>query len=78
MSPARARTRASVNLLRPHPTTAANWASGQPSVLSLVYLDELPLAEIAQVLAVPTGTVKSRLFRARKLLRHQFTGESHD
>ncbi len=47
-------------------------------VLSLFYLDELPLAEVAQVLALPTGTVKSRLFRARKLLRHQLTGESHD
>lgn len=47
-------------------------------VLSLFYLDELSLAEIAQVLALPTGTVKSRLFRARKLLRHQLTGESHD
>ena len=47
-------------------------------VLSLFYLDELPLAEVAQVLAVPTGTVKSRLFRARKLLRHKLTGESHD
>ncbi|OGT57617.1 MAG: hypothetical protein A3E01_06635 [Gammaproteobacteria bacterium RIFCSPHIGHO2_12_FULL_63_22] len=47
-------------------------------VLSLFYLDELSLAEIAQVLALPTGTVKSRLFRARNLLRHQLTGESHD
>ena len=47
-------------------------------VLSLFYLDELPLAEVAQVLAVPTGTVKSRLFRARHLLRHKLTGESHD
>lgn len=47
-------------------------------VLSLFYLDELPLAEVAQVLAVPAGTVKSRLFRARKLLRQQITGETHD
>jgi RNA polymerase sigma-70 factor (ECF subfamily) len=47
-------------------------------VLSLFYLDELSLAEVAQVLAVPVGTIKSRLFRARKLLRQQLTGESHD
>jgi len=40
-------------------------------VLSLFYLQELPLAEIASVLAVPVGTVKSRLFRARNLLREQ-------
>ncbi len=40
-------------------------------VLSLFYLRELSLDEVAQVLAIPVGTVKSRLYRARKLLRHQ-------
>lgn len=38
-------------------------------VLMLFYLEELPLAQIAEVLAIPEGTVKSRLFRARKMLR---------
>ena len=33
------------------------------------YLDELPVAEIAAVLGIPIGTVKSRLFHARKRLR---------
>ena len=42
-------------------------------VLSLFYLQELSLAEIASVIEVPVGTVKSRLFRARKLLRGHFT-----
>ena len=41
------------------------------NVLTLFYLEELPLSEIAAVLAVPVGTVKSRLFRARGLLRQQ-------
>jgi RNA polymerase sigma-70 factor (ECF subfamily) len=43
-------------------------------VLSLFYFDELSINEVAAVLAVPLGTVKSRLFRARQLLRHQLTG----
>lgn len=38
-------------------------------VLVLFYLQELTLNELADVLAVPIGTVKSRLFRARHLLR---------
>jgi RNA polymerase sigma-70 factor (ECF subfamily) len=38
-------------------------------VLILFYLHDLALEECAQVLAVPAGTVKSRLFRARRLLR---------
>jgi len=46
-------------------------------VLSLFYLEELSLADVAQALAVPVGTVKSRLYRARQLLRQQLTGEAH-
>jgi RNA polymerase sigma factor (sigma-70 family) len=42
-------------------------------VLTLFYLQELALGDVAQALDIPVGTVKSRLFRARKLLRHQLT-----
>jgi RNA polymerase sigma-70 factor (ECF subfamily) len=38
-------------------------------VLALFYLQELSLDELSQVLDIPVGTVKSRLFRARRLLR---------
>lgn len=37
--------------------------------LTLFYLRELSLAEVADIQAVPVGTVKSRLNRARRMLR---------
>lgn len=42
-------------------------------VLTLFYLRELSLDQVATVLSLPVGTVKSRLFRARKLLRREMT-----
>jgi RNA polymerase sigma-70 factor (ECF subfamily) len=39
------------------------------AVLALV--EELPYADIADALGVPTGTVKSRVFRAIRLLRQE-------
>jgi RNA polymerase sigma factor (sigma-70 family) len=44
--------------------------------LALFYLRELSIEEIATLLAVPPGTIKSRLHRARNLLRHSFPGET--
>jgi RNA polymerase sigma-70 factor (ECF subfamily) len=38
-------------------------------VLILFHLQELSLAEIAETLNLPIGTVKSRLFRARRMAR---------
>lgn len=38
------------------------------AILRLYYLEELSIGEIAEITALPTGTVKSRLFYARKLL----------
>jgi len=40
-------------------------------VARLALLDERPHAEIADALNVPIGTVKSRLFRATRLLRKE-------
>ena len=39
--------------------------------LELFYWDSLPSAELAEVLEIPHGTVRSRLRRARELLREQ-------
>jgi RNA polymerase sigma-70 factor (ECF subfamily) len=39
--------------------------------LTLFYLRELSLAEIAELTGAPPGTIKSRLFRARRLLRQE-------
>lgn len=49
-------------------------------VLVLFYLQEMPLLQAAEVLGVPVGTVKSRLFRARNLLRERVETRrsSHD
>jgi RNA polymerase sigma-70 factor (ECF subfamily) len=41
--------------------------------VTLFYLEELSLNEIAETLTVPLGTVKSRLFRGRRLLRERMT-----
>ena len=41
--------------------------------ITLFYLRELSLDEIAEALKVPVGTVKSRLFRGRRLLRQHLT-----
>jgi RNA polymerase sigma factor (sigma-70 family) len=43
-------------------------------VIALFHLQDLSLAECAEVLGVPAGTVKSRLFRARRMLRDRLTG----
>jgi RNA polymerase sigma-70 factor (ECF subfamily) len=42
-------------------------------VLTLFYLDELSLTEVGEALQVPVGTIKSRLFRARRMLKLDIT-----
>jgi RNA polymerase sigma factor (sigma-70 family) len=51
--------------------------SGLPAlereILVLFYLEDLPLEDCAEICAIPVGTVKSRLNRARRMLRDHLT-----
>lgn len=47
----------------------ARLAPVEREILTLFYLEELAIDEVATSLSIPTGTVKSRLHRARKQLR---------
>jgi RNA polymerase sigma-70 factor (ECF subfamily) len=47
----------------------ASLPANHRAALELFYLEELSVSDIARVLAVPPGTVKSRLFHARKSCR---------
>lgn len=48
----------------------------QRAVVALHYVDELSVAEIAEVLGVHAGTVKTSLFRARRRLAHVLEEQS--
>lgn len=50
----------------------------QRAMLSLHYLEGLSVIEIASVFDVPTGTVKSRLYKARECLRESIQGVDHE
>jgi RNA polymerase sigma-70 factor (ECF subfamily) len=43
-------------------------------VWRLMYVEDRPLAEVAELMGVPEGTVKSRAHRARRLLRGALQG----
>ena len=47
----------------------------QRAAVTLSYYEDLPVAEIARVLGVAQGTVKSRLGRARQRLKEQLQEE---
>jgi RNA polymerase sigma factor (sigma-70 family) len=51
----------------------AQLAPEQRAVLVLRHFDDRPERELAEVLGVPAGTVKSRLFRARTAMRARWT-----
>ncbi len=48
----------------------------QQGLLALFYQDGFGVSEIAEILEVPVGTVKSRLFNARNALKRALEGEA--
>ena len=46
-------------------------------IIHLYYYQEMDVKDIASVLKIPGGTVKSRLFKARNLLYGLMGGEAH-
>ena len=62
---------------------AVHWGLGQikpvfREVLTLFFLQDLSIEEIAEVLDIPAGTVKSRLYYARMQLRKILEGSNHE
>jgi RNA polymerase sigma-70 factor (ECF subfamily) len=53
---------------------AAALAGPEGDVLRLMYVEDRPVAEVAALLGVPAGTVKSRAHRARRMLRTALGG----
>jgi RNA polymerase sigma-70 factor, ECF subfamily len=54
-------------MVRADITAALDGPEGQ--VLRLMYVEDRPVAEVAVLLGIPAGTVKSRAHRARRMLR---------
>jgi RNA polymerase sigma-70 factor, ECF subfamily len=53
---------------------AAALAGPDGELLRLMYVDDRPVAEVAEILGVPAGTVKSRVHRARRMVRAALGG----
>lgn len=49
----------------------------QQATIALFYLEDMSVAEVAQALDVPVGTVKTRLMTARATLRTYFEGDQN-
>lgn len=47
----------------------------QRAAIALFYLDGFSIGEIAEAVGIPAGTVKTRLFHARRALRRQLEGD---
>lgn len=59
-------------MIRADIATALSGPGGE--VLRLMYVQDRPVAEVATLLGIPAGTVKSRAHRARRMLRATLGG----
>ena len=50
----------------------------QRAILALHHLEGRPLTELAEILAIPVGTVKSRLHAARQALQAAIDAETRE
>ncbi|MBX7254774.1 MAG: sigma-70 family RNA polymerase sigma factor [Candidatus Hydrogenedentes bacterium] len=50
--------------------------SGHREILTLFFLEEFSHAEVAEILNIPVGTVKSRLYYAKRALRERLDSET--
>lgn len=48
----------------------------QRKLARLVFIEDRPMAEVASILGIPAGTVKSRVFKVRRLLQQALGRES--
>jgi len=55
----------------------SNGRRAEREVWRLLYVEDRPVAEVAELMGVPEGTVKSRAHRARRLLRAALKGGTH-
>jgi len=55
----------------------SNGHKAEREVWRLLYVEDRPVAEVAELMGVPEGTVKSRAHRARRLLRAALKGGPH-
>ncbi len=51
---------------------------GDREVVVLFYLEEKSLDEVAEICRIPSGTVKSRLHRARRVMHETLKDEQHE
>ena len=53
-------------------TAINNLPETEKQIIHLFYLDEMKITEISVILEIPVGTVKSRLNRARRILKKKY------